>query len=685
MRYSIKRMFALVLLGTFTPWCHAGTVVTRDGQTLTGELALVDGQIKLATGDAAGRSFALKDISQVTFAPAASAPASTYGKYRRERRPAEPTRLFVEYFADPNFKDRRLARYEISVLSQWEHQKPPDSAIPSPCAIRYSAQLVPRFSEDYTFVTDVQGQVRLWIDGKLRIDRNNKTGGDHASGVASLKANVPVSFRMEIVPGRYAVYNRITYTSRSQRTEWIPAAAFALGVDSPKAPEVTLALPGEESHFRDPPFIPFDLKALQPAGKIVSIDLMKGSEILDTTQSAPARIDWKRPPSGQYRIKARAIDDKGITGYSESIELSVGDTGERQSLPAPWAQQMLGKKTERIAGSASFDNGVFKISKAGGQVTEEDDAPQFVYQTVSGDFQIIAHLADLTPNDNRVGPLAGLMIRENVTTLDRFVAVVVGPGATSIARRHDYWGRTENTQRIEPAANWLRMVRHGNRLRSYTSQDGKSWSLLGTERMDLPERVFVGMCDMSRDKETPVVATFDHVSIAPGPPELTYAAPGILFRSGTFLSAEVLGFGKDGALAYTRNGKRCYAPSPDVARLIYQSVTAELAQTLPHGSTGALLASGDFIDGDLKEVTYRVTVSNVVLGPRTMNIKAGEVLAICFKDADPPALAYVLTTTDGSIYQSKTVKISKETISLEDPSLGSIELPLKELAQIKIN
>jgi hypothetical protein len=166
---------------------------------------------------------------------------------------------------------------------------------------------------------------------------------------------------------------------------------------------------------------------------------------------------------------------------------------------------------------------------------------------------------------------------------------------------------------------------------------------------------------------------------------MIYPAAGILFRSGSFLACDVLGFGKDGALAYDRHGVRHYAPNPDVARLIYKPVIAELGQGLSAGHTGVLVGSGDFIEGDLKEVTWRVTVSNIVFGPRTMNVKGSDVLAICMKDADPPGERLVLTATDGSVYQCKSIKTSKETVSLQDPSVGAVELPLKELAQIKVN
>jgi hypothetical protein len=189
---------------------------------------------------------------------------------------------------------------------------------------------------------------------------------------------------------------------------------------------------------------------------------------------------------------------------------------------------------------------------------------------------------------------------------------------------------------------------------------------------------------MARSKETPAVAKFDHVSIVPGSPEFTYGVEGILFRGGTFLAADVAGM-KDDKITYTRHGKRTTTSSAEVARLIYKPVPAELSEKIPGDRTGVALASGDFIEGDIKDVSYRVTVSNLVFGPRTFGVKNNEVLAIYVKEAQAPGLPYVVTATDGSVYQAKAVRVEKDTVSFEDPTLGHVTLENKELAQLKRN
>lgn len=682
MKCRILLIFLWMLTGGVA---SAGTLVTRDGQTLAGELSLSESQITVTPADGKTRSVNLTDVSQATFAQPVTAAATSYGKPHRDRTPTGPAKVFVEYFADADFKDRRLARFESAISTAWDRKTPPEAGVSERGGVRYTARIVSKTSEDYTLAVESHGPTRLWVDGQLKIDQPNSKNLTKFSTTVALKAGAPVAIRMEVLSTVAGFHARLLWNSRSVGLAPVPNEAYVPPADAPPVVEVAITAPADDSDFRNPDAVTLQATVRPPAdGKIARVEFVSGGEVIGWATSAPFRADWKTPPAGHHRIKARATDENGISGYSDAIEISVADAGENHSLPAPWGQQTLGKKETRIAGSSSFADGRFRISKAGGQITEEDDAPQFVYQPVSGDFQIVAHLDSLAPADNQIGPLAGLMVRENMTTLDRVFALVTGPQATTLARRSQYWGRIGAADRTDAPSGWLKVVRHGDRLRGYTSADGKAWTLLAADKIEMPEGVYVGLCAMARSRETPGVATFDHVSITPGPPAFAYATEGILFRSGTFLAAEVNRL-KENTLTYTRNGKRQTSSNADVARLIYKAIPAELAEKIPADRTGVTLASGDFIEGDLKEVSYRVTVSNVVFGPRTFGIKTHDVLAIYLKDADAPGLPYVVTTTDGSVFQSKSIKMSKDSVSIEDPNLGPLELPTSELARLKVN
>src|SRR5437879_5878592 len=107
----MNRWIVLNLLWLTGGVASAGTLFTRNGQTLTGDLSISDSRITITPAEgAAARSFELKDVMQATFAQPATAPAAVYAKRRRDKTPTGPAKVFVEYFADTEFTDRRLAR-----------------------------------------------------------------------------------------------------------------------------------------------------------------------------------------------------------------------------------------------------------------------------------------------------------------------------------------------------------------------------------------------------------------------------------------------------------------------------------------------------------------------------------------------------------------------------------------------
>jgi hypothetical protein len=683
----MRRPFhAIFVLGALALSAQSGTLVTRDGQTLKGDLALADGQIVVTPRGGSPRLFAINEVARATFAEPAGA-AIAYGKPHADKRADAPHNVFVEYFADLAMTDRRLARYEGGLSTYWSAKTLPDPTVPARCFVRYSTRVVAKASQDYALAIEGYGPLRVWVDGQLKIDRWTTAKRDINRGTATvtLTAGKPVQLRVEMGSGDTQFLNRLTWSSRGAPGA-IPAESLLPPEDAPPAPVVRAAVPGDESHFRSPASIAFDARV--DGQKPAQVDLVSADAVIATTTDAPYHFDWKSPPAGVYKIRARATAANGVSGYSEQIDVIVADAGENRSLPAPWGQQTLGgggnAKEPRLPGSTTFADGAFTITKAGGQLSENDDSSQFVYQPIYGDFQLVVRLASLAPNDNHVGPLAGIMIRENMTARDRFAAVVVAPQSTVFVRRPNYWGNITSSERTERPQEWLKLERHASHLRAYTSADGKDWGLLATDKIDLPERMFVGLCAMSRAKETPAVATFDNVALRVGPPALTHGVEGVLFRSGTFLAAEINGM-KEGTLTYTRAGKRTTIPNADVARLVYKAVPADLGEHVPADRTGVLLGSGDFIEGDLKEVSYRVTVSNIVFGHRTFAIKNGDVLAIYVKDAGAPGMPCVITATDGSVYQSKTITVIRDAVSLQDPTVGPLELPLKDLARLKMN
>lgn len=141
----------------------------------------------------------------------------------------------------------------------------------------------------------------------------------------------------------------------------------------------------------------------------------------------------------------------------------------------------------------------------------ESDKAAFVYHELCGDGQLTARLADI----NTAG-YAGLMARESLDPDARRAGVLKNYSTRRVRReyRAEYGGvvtqRPSNRSRVE----WLRIVRQGNSIKSYTSTNGSSWRLLYKVTFpDLADCLYLGMTAYSLNGSAEVEAVFDNVSI----------------------------------------------------------------------------------------------------------------------------------------------------------------------------
>lgn len=662
-----------------------GTLLLRDGQSVSGDIALEGTRVIVTPKTGQPQGFELADIAQASFSPPPG-PTTTYASPSREQTVRSPARrVLAEYFTDRDMAQMRLRRYESRVDCYLGTDSYPDPSLRVGFAARYTFRFVPPASGEYTFASDAIGLQRLWLDDQLVIDQ--WTPGGEKKGRASLAVveKKPVNVRLEVTGASYGFKAGLRIYGEKIPNGYVGSDQMLPPAGAPAAPTVAFLSPARRSHYLRPGEVEFQIKAEDPDGKIVRVELYADQTLIGTATGSPYRVVWKNPAAGYHQMVARAVNDKTVSSSSEPLGVSIATAGDDASLPMPWGQQTLTeKKDHRPPGTVTFDNGTFKLSRAGGQITEGDDGFLFVFQALSGDFEVVARLASLTPPDNFVGPLAGLMIRDGLRADSRFASIVVSPTATTFVRKVEAHSKAASTSKETAPPGWLKMTRYANRVRVYTSSDGKEWSLHAGERLELPENLYVGMCGMARSRETPAIAVFDHVAISTGAPTLLHTTEGVLFRGGTFLACELHGL-KENNIIFTRAGKRTTQTAVDVARLVYKAVPEELAEAIPSDRTGVLLGSGDFIEGELKEINYRVTVSNLVFGPRTFGVKTNDVLAIYLQDARAARTPYTLMGTDGSVYQAKSLKIEQDALLVDDAALGQIILPMKELAQLKVN
>ena len=102
-----------------------------------------------------------------------------------------------EYFAGVNFDRLRLTRIDGPIRFDWARQAPAPGLPADRFSVRWTGAVVPAFDGEYTFYVFSDDGARLWVDGKLIIDKWVDQYRTEWSGRIRLRAGKPVPVRLE--------------------------------------------------------------------------------------------------------------------------------------------------------------------------------------------------------------------------------------------------------------------------------------------------------------------------------------------------------------------------------------------------------------------------------------------------------------------------------------------------------
>ena len=180
----------------------------------------------------------------------------------------------------------------------------------------------------------------------------------------------------------------------------------------------------------------------------------------------------------------------------------------------------------QLAGSARPVERGWDLTAGGADIWEKADQFHFVFQDLSGDFDIAVRVESFTPA--HLYSKAGLMIRENVNADSAHLMFLVFAGDSP---RNNNLGAYEmqfrpaagaDCQGIYPAIrppappefpaafpnSWLRVTRRGNQFSAFASTDGKSWKRYGQQVLPLANTVMVGPALTSHNASVAAQAAF---------------------------------------------------------------------------------------------------------------------------------------------------------------------------------
>lgn len=199
----------------------SGVLVFEDGQTV----ATVQVPI-LNDSDSEGRHAFNVAADRVTGGATLGQPRTTTVTIFDDDAPnvGDGVGLLGEYHDGTDFGALLLERTDATIDFNWGTGSP-DPSLPSDnFSVRWTGQLQPLYSENYTFQTRTDDGVRLWVNDVLLIDRWIDQSPTTHSGAISLQANELVDIRMEVYERGGGAVAELRWSSASQPLEIVPTS-----------------------------------------------------------------------------------------------------------------------------------------------------------------------------------------------------------------------------------------------------------------------------------------------------------------------------------------------------------------------------------------------------------------------------------------------------------------------------
>jgi len=155
----------------------------------------------------------------------------------------------------------------------------------------------------------------------------------------------------------------------------------------------------------------------------------------------------------------------------------------------------------------------FLVEASGSDIGGGQDSFHYVYRQVSGDFEAITQVSSLEATQGWAK--AGLMVREGLTaSAVNYSTLLTKDYGTAIISR-SVEGEAASLSSISGASApvWVKVVRQGNTLSSYTSANGIDWVYLSEEAINFSNTVFVGLAVSARDNTDLALVQFAQLQV----------------------------------------------------------------------------------------------------------------------------------------------------------------------------
>jgi regulation of enolase protein 1 (concanavalin A-like superfamily) len=315
----------------------------------------------------------------------------------------------------------------------------------------------------------------------------------------------------------------VTSHTQSARTTARFSSVSVGSTSGNQLPTVALSSPASGATFSAPATINLAATASDPDGSISQVQFYAGSALLGTDTTGPYTLSASNMAAGSYALTAVATDNAGARRTSAAVNVTV------QPGSSTWQDEDVGSVA--AIGTASWSTNRLTIRGAGWDIWGSSDAFHFVYQTLAGDGEIIAHVDSLQVTD--VWAKTGVMMRETLSASSAHAfALQSAQAGVAFQRRVVPGGTSTHTAGTTGSApRWLRLVRRGALFTAFESADGTAWRTIGSQTISMQPTIYVGLAVTSHIAGTLTTAVLSGIKVAPTgtatnqPPTVSITSP----------------------------------------------------------------------------------------------------------------------------------------------------------------
>lgn len=291
---------------------------------------------------------------QPTSNPASNRPFYLDVDYVRVRTIAPPagavlgtgTGLNATYYDNNNFTGASLNRLDSRVYLNWGNYSPAPSIAPDTFSARWTGQVQAQYSQTYTFYTQSDDGVRLWVNGVKLIDNWTNHSVTENSGSIALTAGTKYNIVVEYYDNTGGAQIKLLWSSASTPKQPVPQSQLYIGDAS--APTISISSPIAGYSYRNP--VAARGSAADAGGvRQVALRLRRGTDgfyfngsTWTSTQSqvlATGTTNWSYTmptlPDGSYSFQAIATDFAGNSSTTMAFAFYVDTTAPTVAVTAP--------------------------------------------------------------------------------------------------------------------------------------------------------------------------------------------------------------------------------------------------------------------------------------------------------------------------------------------------------------